>query len=179
MPDLVAQRRVYLSRGYAYVSQKDLASLVVQDFRTQLSKVGGGWRYGGSRAGQGAEGKMGYEVSGLEILVQDVATQLSRCCEEQQQMRTEVLQEERLGRVTEEPGCWKAALQTESSVPSIIAASIALHFVLACRDCVAFPLGYPVLIVLPEASPHSPTPNRASPPSTGAGGRCSLTPTCA
>lgn len=42
MPDLVAQRRVYLSRGYAYVSQKDLASLVVQDFRTQLSKVGGG-----------------------------------------------------------------------------------------------------------------------------------------
>lgn len=97
-------------------------------------------------------------------------------------MRTEVLQEERLGRITEEPGCWKAALQTESSVSSIIAASIALHWRwrhLACHDCVAFPLGYPVRIVLPEASPHSPTPNRASPPSTGAGGRCSLTLTCA
>lgn len=54
VPDLVAQRRVYLSRGYAYVSQKDLASLVVQDFRTQLSKVRGVevWREHGRTGGR-------------------------------------------------------------------------------------------------------------------------------
>ncbi|KAF5828854.1 eukaryotic and archaeal DNA primase, large subunit-domain-containing protein [Dunaliella salina] len=37
VPDLVAQRRVLLRRGYAYVSQRDLASLVVQAFRAKLS----------------------------------------------------------------------------------------------------------------------------------------------
>lgn len=45
---------MYLSRGYAYVSQKDLASLVVQDFRTQLSKVRGVevWREHGRTGGR-------------------------------------------------------------------------------------------------------------------------------
>ncbi|KAG1675409.1 hypothetical protein FOA52_012328 [Chlamydomonas sp. UWO 241] len=38
VPDLVAQRKVYLQDGWAYVWQKDLASLVVQDFRAGLSK---------------------------------------------------------------------------------------------------------------------------------------------
>ena len=38
VPDLVAQRKVLVSGGFAYVWQKDLASLIVQDFRSQLSK---------------------------------------------------------------------------------------------------------------------------------------------
>ena len=39
VPDLVAQRRVLLRKGWAYVSQRDLVSLVVQDFRKGLSLV--------------------------------------------------------------------------------------------------------------------------------------------
>ncbi len=39
VPDLVAQRRVLLRRGFAYVSQRNLASLVVQVFRAKLSMV--------------------------------------------------------------------------------------------------------------------------------------------
>lgn len=38
VPDLVSQRRVFLRAGSAFVSQRDLASLVVQDFRATLSK---------------------------------------------------------------------------------------------------------------------------------------------
>ncbi len=39
VPDLVSQRKVFLQGGWAYVFHKDLVSLVVQDFRAQLSKV--------------------------------------------------------------------------------------------------------------------------------------------
>ncbi|KAL6758289.1 eukaryotic and archaeal DNA primase, large subunit-domain-containing protein [Haematococcus lacustris] len=38
VPDLVAGRKVLLRGGYAFVSQRDVASLVLQDFRTGLSK---------------------------------------------------------------------------------------------------------------------------------------------
>ncbi|GAX81494.1 hypothetical protein CEUSTIGMA_g8923.t1 [Chlamydomonas eustigma] len=38
VPDLVSQRKVWLHGGFAYVGQKDLVSLVAQDFRINLSK---------------------------------------------------------------------------------------------------------------------------------------------
>mmetsp|Transcript_3120 Transcript_3120/g.6789 ORF Transcript_3120/g.6789 Transcript_3120/m.6789 type:complete len:550 (+) Transcript_3120:140-1789(+) len=38
VPDLVAGRKVLLMRGQAYVVQRDLVSLVMQDFRASLSK---------------------------------------------------------------------------------------------------------------------------------------------
>ncbi|KAI3424068.1 hypothetical protein D9Q98_009431 [Chlorella vulgaris] len=39
VPDLVASRRVYLQAGYAYVSKDQMSSLVVQPFRSALSKA--------------------------------------------------------------------------------------------------------------------------------------------
>lgn len=39
VPDLVASRRVYLSKGFAYVSRDQVSSLVVQPFRSMLSKA--------------------------------------------------------------------------------------------------------------------------------------------
>lgn len=39
LPDLVSTRRVFLSRGTAYVHKREMGSLVVNHFKSHLSKA--------------------------------------------------------------------------------------------------------------------------------------------